>query len=143
MTRWFGSVLVVIPNLVRDLGFEFWVLKPRPVGGVLYSLIISHSGFNNRVTQTIIRLQLVFATDPVLVPVQSETIRTAALATSVSNRASAQGAKAIAKFFCEERRLLRRCKMTTAVALKRADTLPSSTPLPHHRGPSYSCIPFQ
>ncbi len=46
MTRWFGSGLVVIPNqvlnliqdlaLVRDLGFEFWVLKPRPVGGVLY-----------------------------------------------------------------------------------------------------------
>ncbi len=23
-------------GLVRDLGFEFWVLKPRPVGGVLY-----------------------------------------------------------------------------------------------------------
>jgi len=36
MTRWFGFGLVVIPNLVRDLGFGFWVLKPRAVGGVLY-----------------------------------------------------------------------------------------------------------
>jgi hypothetical protein len=39
MTRWFGSGLVVIPNLFRDLGFGFkvFLLKPRPVGGVLYS----------------------------------------------------------------------------------------------------------
>jgi hypothetical protein len=38
MTRGFGSGLFVIPNLFRDLGFGFiiWVLKPRPVGGVLY-----------------------------------------------------------------------------------------------------------
>jgi len=36
MTICFGSGLVVIPNLVRDLGFEFLVLKPRLVGGVLY-----------------------------------------------------------------------------------------------------------
>jgi hypothetical protein len=38
MTRWFGSGLVVIPNLFRDLGFGFkvFLLKPRPVGGVLY-----------------------------------------------------------------------------------------------------------
>ena len=37
MTKCFGSGLVVIPNLVRDLGFRSWVSKPRPVGGVLYS----------------------------------------------------------------------------------------------------------
>ena len=36
MTRWFGSGLAVIPNLVRDLGFELRVLKPRLVGGALY-----------------------------------------------------------------------------------------------------------
>jgi hypothetical protein len=44
MTKWFGSGLVVIPNLVRDLGFEFLVLKPRPVGGALYFLIILAKG---------------------------------------------------------------------------------------------------
>jgi len=31
-----GFFFAVIPNLVRDLGFGFLVLKPRPVGGVLY-----------------------------------------------------------------------------------------------------------
>jgi hypothetical protein len=31
-----SGICPVIPNLVRDLGFEFWVLKPRPVGGALY-----------------------------------------------------------------------------------------------------------
>jgi len=58
MTRWFGSGLFVIPNQVlnliqdlrfRDLGFGFriWVLKPHPVGGVLYSEIrIPHSAFD-------------------------------------------------------------------------------------------------
>ena len=42
MTRKFGSRLFVIPNLIRDLALEFriWVLKPRPVGGVLYPFAI-------------------------------------------------------------------------------------------------------
>jgi len=45
MTRWFGSGPFVIPNLFRDLGFGFriWVLKPRPVGGVLYYIQLDHS----------------------------------------------------------------------------------------------------
>ena len=47
MTRWFGSGLAVIPNLVRDLGFELRVLKPRLVGGVLYFLGIFFQSFQN------------------------------------------------------------------------------------------------
>ena len=38
MTGWFWSRFFVIPNLFRDLCFWFriWVVKPRPLGGVLY-----------------------------------------------------------------------------------------------------------
>jgi len=41
MTEWFGSRFFVIPNLFRDLCFWFKirVLKPRPVGKVLYLTI--------------------------------------------------------------------------------------------------------
>jgi len=31
-----GICPCVIPNLFRDLDFEFWVLKPRRVGEALY-----------------------------------------------------------------------------------------------------------
>jgi len=50
MTRWFGSGLVVIPNLFRDLGFGFkvFLLKPRPVGGVLYFLFLVRANIPNR-----------------------------------------------------------------------------------------------
>jgi hypothetical protein len=47
MTGWFGSRLVVIPNLVRDLGFGSWVLKPRAVGRVPYLLMEDHRRGSN------------------------------------------------------------------------------------------------